>query len=292
MNQIKITLIFVLSLLFIKVAANAEVLTPKTTAEFKKTSVRVYNQEINSGGTGSILKSSKSGSTILTNKHVCRLIEQGGYVEQSGRKYPVASYKKFSDHDLCLIKVDHNFGISLKISKTLAKASDDIYVSGHPHLLPHILTKGHLSDNMKIQLIIGVRPDDECEYNVMICMILGGNPVLQNFDSQVISNLIQPGSSGSAVFNSKGEIVGVVFAGSGDLSFGFIVPQKYILYFMSMAEYTPFISVGTPVDDFGLRGRIFNYEKCEKIKKTKSKKYIKARNFCKKSKDNMIKIGK
>lgn len=290
MNQIKITLIFVLSLLFIKVAANAEVLYPKTTSDFKRTSVRVYNPEKNSGGTGSIYMSNKNGSVILTNKHVCRLIEQGGYVEQNDKDYEITAYKKFADHDLCTIYVEHNFKINLKISKQLAKASDTIYVSGHPHLLPHIVTKGHLSDNMDIRLIVGVK--DGCSTNPFLCALLGGDPVIQKFDSQVVSNLIQPGSSGSAVFNAGGEIIGVVFAGSGDLSFGFIVPQKYLLYFMAMEKYTPYVPVGTPVDDFGLRGRVFNYEKCEKIKKTKSKKYIKARNICRATKDNMIKIGK
>lgn len=290
MNQIKLTLIFVLSLFFIKVVANAETLSPKTTAEFKRTSVRVYNKEMNSGGTGSILRSSKNGSTILTNKHVCRLIEQGGFVEQNEKSYKVESYKKFVDHDLCLIKTKHNFNINLKVSKTMAKASDTIYVSGHPRLLPHILTKGHLSDNKMIQLIVGVK--DGCSYDPMVCMMFGGDPVLQEFDSQVVSNLIQPGSSGSAVFNSSGEIVGVVFAGSGPLSFGFIVPQKYILYFMTLADYSNFVKGGTPVDDFGIRGRIFNYSSCEKANKTLAKKYEPARKMCTTTKSNMIFTGK
>ena len=290
MTQIKITIIFVLSLLFIKVAANASDLTPKTTAEFKKTSVRVYNTKMNSGGTGSIFSSDKHGSEILTNKHVCRLVEQGGFVEQNTKMYAVVSYKKFTDHDLCLIKVKHNFNINLKVSKKLAKASDTIYVSGHPHLLPHIVTKGHLSDNMEITLIVGIK--NSCSEDPVMCMFFGGDPVFQNFNSQVISNLIQPGSSGSAVFNDDGDVVGVVFAGSGDLSFGFIVPQKYILYFLSMTEYIPFTPVGTPVDDFGLKGRIFNYTKCKKAKATNSKKYTKVRATCTKVEDNMIKIGK
>lgn len=286
MNQIKYTLLFFVTLLFIKGVANAETLRPQTTSEFKKTSVRVYNKEMNSGGTGSILKSTENGSTILTNKHVCRLIEQGGYVEQGGKSYEVTSYKKFSDHDLCLIRIDHNFGVSLRISKKLAKASDTVYVSGHPHLLPHIVTKGHLSDNMGIQLITGVK--DGCSTDPILCMLLGGDPVIQKFDSQVVSNLIQPGSSGSAVFNDSGEIVGVVFAGSGDLCFGFIVPQKYLLYFMAMANYEQYVPAGTPVDDFGIRGRIFNYNKCDQIKRTKSKKYRQARATCNSAEGNMI----
>jgi S1-C subfamily serine protease len=274
MKQIKITLIFVFSLMLIKSIANAELLLPQDTAAFKRSSVRVYNKKKNSGGTGSILKSTKNGSKILTNKHVCRLIEQGGYVEQNETYYPVESYKKFDDHDLCLISVEYNFNISLRISKTIAKPSDTIYVSGHPRLLPHILTKGHLSDNMRINLIIGVVP---CEKPSMECMFFGGEPIIREFDSQVISNLISPGSSGSAVFNDAGEIVGVVFAGMGELSRGFIVPQKYILYFLTMARYTDFVPVGTKVDDKGLLRRIFNEEKCKKIKSKRIRKKCKAK---------------
>lgn len=280
MKQIKVTLIFIISLMFIKMAAQAEDVLPKTTADFKKTAVRVLNKKMNSGGTGSILKSDKSGSQILTNKHVCHLIEQGGYVEQAGKNYKVKSYKKFADHDLCLIRVAHNFNINLTVSKTMAKASDDVYVSGHPSLLPHIVSKGHLSDNMSIRLIIGLEP---CTDDGFMCQILGGNPVFGTFDSQVVSNLIMPGSSGSAVFNDSGEVVGVVFAGMGELSYGFIVPQKFILYFLATANYSGFTDVGTPVDDGGLKGRIFNYNSCKN--NTDNKEFNR---LCQRAKHSMI----
>lgn len=285
MNKIKITLAFILVLVGIKVVANAEVLKPQDTAQFKLTSVRVYNEEMNSGGTGSILKSDEDGSQILTNKHVCRLVEQGGYVQRDGYAYPVIAYKKFSDHDLCIIKVNENFGINLTISKKIAKASDTIYVSGHPNLLPHILTIGHLSGDIEVRLIVGLR---DCTRPSVDCLIFGGVPVIKSFDSQVVSNLIKPGSSGSAVFNNDGEIIGVVFAGSGrGFSHGFIVPQKYLLYFMAINKYTKFVLVGTPVDSHGLKGRIFNYKRCTKNNKSK-----KASSICNSVKSNMIYIGK
>ena len=274
-----------LAALFAATTVRAGVLTPQTTAEFKSTSVRIYNTKMNSGGTGSILNSSKTGSEILTNKHVCRLIEPGGYVSTGGKKYPVDSYKKFSDHDLCLVRVKANLKVSTKISGTMAKASDTVYVSGHPNLLPHIVTKGHLSDNVEVRLIVGVTPCDESDMkkNGIYCLFFGGLPVIKVFDSQVVSNLIKPGSSGSAVFNDKGEIVGVVFAGSGrNFSHGYIVPQKYILYFMAMAKYHKYVKVGTPVDDEGLSGRIFNYKTCSKKAKSKVKR------LCNRTKSNMI----
>lgn len=282
MKQIKITLIFVVSLFFIKSIANAEIVKPQSTSEFKQTSVRIYNSKRNSGGTGSILQSSKSGSTVLTNKHVCRLVEQGGYVEQAGNFHEIKSYKKFPDHDLCLVKIDHNFNVELKISKSMAKSSDTVYVSGHPSLLPHIVSRGHLSDNLKIRLIVGLK---DCAKPSFICSVLGGSPIFQTFDSQVVSNFIMPGSSGSAVFNDDGEVVGVVFAGMGELSYGFIVPQKYILYFLTIAQYSDFVKTGTPVDSNGVRSRIFNYNNCKTEKKTKALNKV-----CRKSKHSMIYI--
>ena len=65
-----------------------------------------------------------------------------------------------------------------------------------------------------------------------ICVMLGGLPVIKNYEAQPISATIQPGSSGSAVFDSNGHIAGLVFAGSGDIGYGFVVPQEYVKYFV------------------------------------------------------------
>ena len=41
-----------------------------------------------------------------------------------------------------------------------------------------------------------------------------------------------PGSSGSAIYNEKGEISALVFAGQGDLGYAFAVPVEYIYAFL------------------------------------------------------------
>jgi len=239
---------------------------PKTLKDLRSTSVKIMNIELNSGGTGSIFRSYSNASHILTNKHVCRLIEQGGYVVKDEKKYLITHYKKFPHHDLCMVRTKKTFGISLVVADTLAKPAQTTYVSGHPNLLPHIATKGHLSSNMTIQLIVGVEACTEEDFangRALDCLFFGGLPKIEEFSSDVVSNLIKPGSSGSAVFNKKGEIIGVVYAGNGrDFSHGFIVPHIYVLYFIQNAHRIPWVKVGTPVDDNGLDGRIFNYEKC------------------------------
>jgi len=264
---------------------------PKTTKDFYNTSVRIYNLEQNSGGTGSIFRSYKEASYILTNKHVCRLIEPGGFVQYKNQMIPISHYKKFPHHDLCLVRIEENLNINLKVAESLAQISDTAHVSGHPNLLPHIVTKGHLSEHIDIELVIGIKEctTEDIKQDPVACAWFGGKPVIEQFDSQVVSNLIKPGSSGSAVFNDNGELIGVVFAGSGrDFSHGFIVPHLYLLYFTQNSNRFKWVKVGTPVDDGGMSGRIFNFDKCENPKIEINDKLKSVKNICKQIKDNIL----
>lgn len=282
-------LVLILSLLFSQIAFG-EVSLPKTVEELKETSVRIYNLEMNSGGTGSIYKSFDNATHILTNKHICRLIEPGGVVDYKNRQYLITHYKKFQQHDLCLVRIAVNLNVNLKIAQTINTVSSKAIVSGHPSLLPHIVTTGHLSERQDIQLIIGIK---DCTTQDMIdnpetCYFFGGMPVIETLDSQLISNLIKPGNSGSAVFNSSGEVIGVVFAGSGrDFSYGYIVPQIYLYYFLQNAHRFEWVKVGTPVDDQGMSDRVFNFklEKCETQLESLSDK---VKNICKRIQNNLI----
>jgi len=274
--------------LLVSSLASAKTITPQTIPDLYKTSVRIYDKDQRGGGTGSIFRSYKNASHILTNKHVCRLVEQGGLVSYKDKNYEVSHYKKYPQHDLCLVRIKHNLRVTTTISDTLAKISSTVYVSGHPSLLPHIATKGHLSDRMDIQLVVGTKECSDDNKSIE-CAWFGGQPVVKTFDSQVVSNLIKAGSSGSAVFNENGEIVGVIYAGSGgDFSHGFIVPHIYVLYFIQNAHRLKWVKVGTPVDDEGLSGRIFNYNKCKDVQTKDSKKYDKLKAFCDSIQDNVI----
>lgn len=286
MNKI----VLLASLLFSQLVFGAEINLPKTVEELKETSVRIYNLEMNSGGTGSIFKSYDNATHILTNKHICRLIEPGGIVDYKGKQYLVTHYKKFQQHDLCLIRIASNLGVNLRIAQTINKVSSKAIVSGHPSLLPHIATVGHLSEREDIQLIVGIKQCTKEDYanDPDTCIFFGGMPVIETLDSQLISNLIKPGNSGSAVFNDKGEVIGVVFAGSGrDFSYGYIVPQIYLYYFLENAHRFEWVKVGTPVDDQGMSDRVFNFkfEKCENQLESQSDK---VKNICKRVLNNLI----
>lgn len=264
----------------------AKTIKPKSIKDFYNTSVRIYGER--SGGSGSIFKSYTNATHILTNKHICRIIEQGGTVKYYDKDYIITHYKKFPNHDLCLVRIGKSLGLSTVVGDTLAKTSSVTYASGHPSLLPHILTKGHLSDRMDIELVVGVKACEEGDTSFE-CMWFGGSPVVQSFESRVISNLIKPGSSGSGVFNDKGEIVGVVFAGDGrDFSHGYIVPHIQVLFFLQNAHRYDWVEVGTPVDDEGLSGRVFDYGACKQILIKDDSKYNSLKRFCTSIRDNMI----
>jgi len=239
---------------------------PETAAEFANTTTMIVNFEKSTGGTGVILKSTSSGSVILTNKHICKLVERGGLVIHEGRDYMVSAYKKYPKHDLCLVHVIYDLGVNTKIASyrpdDFAKAS----ISGHPGLMPPVLTNGYFSGRERIQLIVGLK---KCDKNtpkkyLMYCFTMGGVPIIENFDSQLVTATILPGSSGSGVFNESGELAGLVFAGRGrGLMYAYIVPHEYLVDFMDIERDLPWNRAGLGLDYKKFFKSIFNFQdKC------------------------------
>lgn len=203
--------------------------------DIAKTTAMITNLNGNSGGTGVVLKSENTQSTILTNAHVCGVVKNGGMVTTDNKRALVTSYKVSEMHDLCLITVNNNLNINTKVATEAPKIYSSSVVAGHPGLLPTIVNRGHFGDHEVITIMVGIREckqeDLDSELGI-VCMFLGGIPILKNYEAQVVSNTIMPGSSGSAVFDSNGNIAGLVFAGSGQLSYGHIVPQEYVQNFI------------------------------------------------------------
>lgn len=215
---------------------------PKNAAEFASTSVMITNLTENSGGTGVILQSEETESIVMTNKHVCELIQIGGLVKTRIHKYRIYRYKYYKKHDLCLIKIAANLGINTIISATKPDLYSRAFVSGHPSLLPDVLTEGYFSDYKMIDVMVGMVPCDgtEKDQEMLACAFYGEKPVVRKFRSQVVTATIMPGSSGSGVFNDQGEIAGLVFAGSSEgLSYAFIVPLRYLQDFVKHQNRYP-----------------------------------------------------
>ena len=244
---------------------------PKLTKDFARTSVQVVDKNMQTGGSGVILNSNIFSSEVLTNKHVCRLLEGGGYVIHNGVAYLAGAIKRYPTHDLCLVKVHYNFGVSTKVADSRPTNFSDALISGHPNLLPHVLTRGSFSGRQIINLMVGLKPcttEDQQGEMRGYCMWFGGIPIIQSFESQLVTGTILPGSSGSGVFTTEGEISGLVFAGhSKGFSYAFIVPHSYVVDFINNKDKYEWVEVTkTSYDD--LIRRIFNIQEvCETPKK-------------------------
>lgn len=212
------------------------VTVPQNQSEYAKVAVMITNDAMNSGGTGVILDSRPGYSRILTNKHICELVQVGGKVTtDSGQSYPVNGFQVYKKHDLCLISVLKDLGIRIKVAKEAPSIYSTSIVVGHPALLPTIITTGHFSQIRGVQVNFGFIPCDGTETGdeAMSCVFNGGKPMVVELPAQVTSSTIMPGSSGSAVFNEKGELAGLIFAVSQGIGYGWLVPWEYVHDFLT-----------------------------------------------------------
>ena len=204
--------------------------------DIRANAVMITNREMNHGGTGLILSSQKHKSWILTNDHVCKVVKNGGGLVISNKgKYQANSMIESQQSDLCLLSVLDDLKINTRISSTAPKFYDDVSVSGFPALMPNIISKGHLSGRSVISVVIGITPctEDDIKNNGMMCLFVGGIPVIKNYESVLTSATIMPGNSGSGVYNSEQDLIGVVFAGSGDLGYSWTVPYEQVVNFLA-----------------------------------------------------------
>lgn len=228
--------LFVLASLLMSVTAKADILLPHTTAEFAETSVKVVRHDEQGGGTGVILTSTSARSFVLTNRHVCQMLDPGSKVVTLHASYPVTAFKASRKHDLCLVLVDGDLHVNTKLAEHEPDIFSKAFISGHPHLLPHVLSKGDFSDKLTVNIMVGSRPcnQKEMKENVPQCIFFG-MPITEKFEAQLVSGLILPGNSGSAVFNEQGEICAVVFASDGPtLSYAMVVPYLYVRNFLRL----------------------------------------------------------
>lgn len=257
--------------------------TEVTDRELAQTTAMITNLKGNSGGTGVVLQSSDTESLVLTNAHVCEVVKAGGVVKTDNKRAVVSGFKVSKIHDLCLISVKNNLGINTEVASSAPDIYSSAAVAGHPALLPTIVTRGHFGDHEVITIVVGIRECKEEDLKSdlgMICLFLGGIPIIKNYEAQVVSSTIMPGSSGSAVFNSRGEIAGMVFAGTNMLSYAHIVPQEYVRYFLE--EEAPMLEEQTPSMEIDLakelKARNLLKEVCSEGKRNEN--YEKVKMYC------------
>ena len=212
-------------------------LLPSCTDPVLLSTVKITNLDNTSGGSGTIIRSEKTYSEVLTNAHVCHVTDNGGMVTSLYQRAFVLSYKISEQHDLCLIKTSESFNVNTDIASSEPNILDYARASGHPQLLPIIVSEGHFSGKELVPVMIGLRKCTEAEFNDPIfgkfCIFAGGIPIVKIYETVVVSTLIQPGSSGSAIYNSSGKIAAVVFAGSRDIGYAMAVPFNYVYNFIN-----------------------------------------------------------
>lgn len=207
--------------LFISTAVHSNTtMYPKTKFDMNKVTVKLMNTKETSGGSGVIYKSFKNYSIVLTNAHVCKIAVNGGIVQSSSGTYPIFAIKTHDHHDICEVLILANLQYNTKFAKNLFTYEKTI-TSGHPFLLPLTIKEGNYSSKMNIW-ITSYREECKIIKNKKECEFIA---VSKNYMSYYFTNLIAPGNSGSPVFNEKGEIVSLIFAGLGrSISFGWGVP--------------------------------------------------------------------
>jgi S1-C subfamily serine protease len=149
---------------------------------------------------------------IVTNKHVCDLNTSEVHL----------NYAKFGDtyhsilavdteHDLCLLSSDREDGLILASSDAIAL--DPVFLVGYPRGEPLTIREGR-----------------KVEEQVMQVDWLGP---LESVIATQISTITYGGNSGSPVTNTRGEVIGVLFAGDRRyVTEGYYVPHRYLVQFL------------------------------------------------------------
>lgn len=160
-------------------------------------------------GTGFILT---SDGYILTNHHVVADAIKGGYqvnvMTYDGSQYPaeIIGYEE-DNNDVAVIKIDATGLTPVKLGdSSKALVGDQIYVVGNP--------LGELTYTMTSGIVSAMNRDIAVESNVSMNMF--------QLDAAVNS-----GNSGGPVYNTAGEVIGIVTAkaaASGVEGIGFAVP--------------------------------------------------------------------
>ncbi len=212
-----------------------------------KGAVKITGLYGRSGGSGVILNSSRTKSTILTNAHVCGLIKGGGLVHSSDGTNFITGYKESANYDLCLVQVNSDLQVSTRVAKSKpVPYYEKATVSGHPALLPTTVTSGHVSGSEIISVVVGYKkctgqlnPEES-----FMCAIFGVAPIIRSYESTLVTATIQPGSSGSGVYNQRDELIGLVFAGSGQFGYAWTMPYSSLISFLDESEAQPLVQVG------------------------------------------------
>jgi S1-C subfamily serine protease len=171
-------------------------------------------------GTGVVVKITDTETYILTNNHVAGKTQKNVtlYVQDNNRKFKEAQVVKYHSFvDCAVIKIKQKLEEKTAITKiSYGKISESVYIVGHPLGNKYIYTEGVVAGFKDFSLFLQA----PCIY----------------------------GNSGSGVFNSKGELIGLVYALQSYPGLFGIIPRPQITHALAVDS----ISIKTFLEELGL----------------------------------------
>jgi S1-C subfamily serine protease len=192
--------------------------------------VQVLRPDLRGGGTGFAVKADSGDEYIATNHHVCNAAENGWVViKRDGKEgtFKRVIYKD-SKADLCLIQGDKRLA-PLTIGSDPEKG-DLHYIVGHPGLRQLTISKGEFIGFDIVRLLDQVKTRGECrglvqELSKLGQLMYGVEFVcIRSYKSYASTAIAFGGNSGSPVVNKYGNVIGILFAGTNQVTDSYLVP--------------------------------------------------------------------
>jgi len=186
--------------------------------------VKVLRPDLRGGGTGFAVRSEATGTNfIITNSHVCALAFNGNMTLQSplitalipDKKEEVRVIQVVEDDDLCILTSPPY--LKPLVINTQYTPYQTLTSVGFPLLGSLTASQGMLLGFARVELIWGT-PIKKCKGDRLRvikqrALFWDNFLCLREFNAMLSDVKSYPGSSGSPVFDQRGEVVGVVFAG-------------------------------------------------------------------------------
>lgn len=173
--------------------------------------VRLTVEDNSGGGTGFEVVTASGHVYTVTNRHMCE--DKATYAEVGTRRIPLRIIEISKDTDLCLLEGIVGYeGLPLAAHDPDIDSVIDIYGYGQLQGLTH--TQGFWVGDVQYELAAALK--------------FMGVP-----NGKYATATVLPGNSGSPVFNSSREVVGVVFATGAPINFrALIIPLDDLKQFL------------------------------------------------------------